>query len=131
MKRISIKRVIVLLVTASLFVLPSLDAHAQTIPIPLGDPAPGYNDPRSPALVPISASYVESLSCILVNFKYDLGEVDYELVNLSTSGTISGSIDSDSGSQIIMMSGAPGYYSITFTLSSGTQYYGEFEITSI
>lgn len=103
----------------------------SSVPIVLGDPNPDNSAPRSPALVPISASYVESLSCILVNFKYDLGEVDYELVNLSTSGTESGTIDSDSGSQIIMMSGDAGYYSITFTLSSGTQYYGEFEITSI
>ncbi len=131
MKTISFKRVYAFLVTACLFILPSMNARAQSIPIPLGDPSPGYNDPRSPALVPISASYVESSSCILVNFKYDLGEVDYELVNLSTSGTAYGTIDSDSGSQIIMMSGDAGYYSITFTLSSGTQYYGEFEISSI
>ncbi len=129
MKTINLKRVFILLVTVSLFVLPSLNAPAQSIPIPLGDPSPGYNDPRSPELVPISAIYVESFSCILVNFKYDIGEVDYELVNLTTNGTAYGTIDSDSGSQIIIMSGDVGYYSIIFTLSSGTQYYGEFEIT--
>ena len=108
------------------------DVLAQSsVPIVLGDPNPDNSAPRSPALVPISASYDEFLSCILVSFSYDLGEVDYELVNLSTSGTAYGTIDSDSGSQIIMVSRDAGYYSITFTLSSGTQYYGEFEISSI
>ena len=105
------------------------DVLAQSsVPIVLGDPNPDNSAPRSPSLIPISACYDEFLSCILVSFSYDLGEVDYELVNLSTSGTAYGTIDSDSGSQIIMMSGDAGYYSITFTLSSGTQYYGEFEI---
>ena len=105
------------------------DVLAQSsVPIVLGDPNPDNSAPRSPSLIPISACYDEFLSCILVSFSYDLGEVDYELVNLSTSCTAYGTIDSDSGSQVIMMSGDAGYYSITFTLSSGTQYYGEFEI---
>ena len=100
----------------------------SSVPIILGSLNPDNSAPRSPSLVPISASYVESLSCILVYFKYDMGEVDYDLVNITTSNTVSGTIDSDSGSQVIMMSGDAGCYSITFTLSSGVQYYGEFEI---
>ncbi len=125
------------LLSSILFIAPIAMTNAANsndgdgTPIPIHEIDPKNNIPRSPVLVPISASYDGFLSCILVSFSYDLGEVDYELVNLSTSGTAYGTIDSDSGSQIIMMSGDAGYYSITFTLSSGTQYYGEFEITSI
>ena len=56
MKKINLKRGFILLVTACLFTLPSMNVRAQSgIPIPLGESHPSSDNPRSPSLVPISA----------------------------------------------------------------------------
>lgn len=86
-------------------------------------PIPGPNSPRTP--VPISAM-VEG-SAVYVTFTDNLGDIDYELVNHTTAETVSGEVEG-SGLVRIPFSGNPGFYSITFTLESGMQYYGVFNL---
>ena len=88
-------------------------------PIPL--PAP--NSPRT--AVPISA--MVNGNTVYVTFTGDLGDVDYELVNLSTAETVSDQVEG-TGLVLIPFSGDAGTYTLTFTLESGMQYYGEFSL---
>ena len=90
---------------AVIALLPLLSCGNGAVSAELDDIESYIHERPDSALAILQACYDEFLSCILVSFSYDLGEVDYELVNLSTSCTAYGTIDSDSGSQVIMMSG--------------------------
>ncbi len=81
--------------------------------------------PRTPAVVPISA--MVNGSTLYVTFTGDLGDVDYELVNLDTAEIVSDQVEG-TGLVLIPFSGDPGSYTITFTLSNGVQFYGEFAL---
>ncbi len=81
--------------------------------------------PRSPEVVPISA--MVNGNTLYVTFTGDLGDVDYELVNLDTAEIVSDQVEG-TGLVLIPFSGDPGSYTITFTLSNGVQFYGEFTL---
>ena len=66
-------------------------------------------------------------SIVYVSFTGNLGDVDYELVNYDTSEVVPGQVEG-TGLIIIPFSGDSGSYGITFTLESGAQYYGEFDL---
>lgn len=84
--------------------------------------------PKSPALVPITCTLYASLSCLNVCFLSDLGTVSIDTEN-NSSGEASHLIcNAAAGVHCIPFSGTSGIWSITFTLSDSTQYYGEFEI---
>ena len=51
-------------------------------PFPIPDP----NIPRSPALVPISASYEPLLSSIILSFTSNLGVTEVDVLNTTTGG---------------------------------------------
>lgn len=81
--------------------------------------------PRTPVEIPISA--MVNGNTVYVTFTGDLGDVDYELVNLSTAETVSDQVEG-TGLVLIPFSGDAGTYTLTFTLESGMQYYGEFSL---
>ena len=86
-------------------------------------PLPAPNSPHAPVVVPISAEVIgNNLS---VTFTGNLGEVEYELVNLSTMEFETDQVEG-TGQVLIPFSGDSGSYTITFTLSNGVQYYGQF-----
>ena len=93
-------------------------------PFPIPDP----NIPRSPALVPISASYEPLLSSIILSFTSNLGVIEVDVLNTTTGGYDCCFIDTQFLSAIIPILLGPGHYIITFTLPSGRRYQGEFDV---
>lgn len=100
-----------------------------TVPIPVVD----HNelDPIHRSIIPIEAYYIALNSSICVTFSQNLGDMDVTVTNLTTGDSDDFEIVASIGSTLLPISGDTGYYRIDFILSSGTQYYGEFEITSI
>jgi len=104
------------------------DCGVTEILVGEGGSTEGGRDLRAPALVPLRAYYYASVSSILLNFRYDLGQVSMSIENLTT-GTISQSIVIGTpGIHWALISGVTGEYEITFTLSDGHEYIGSFEI---
>ena len=84
--------------------------------------------PRTPSMVPISATYNSMMSSILLYFESNLGEIEVEVLNTYTGYYDSGYINTLFLSAIIPITGGQGHYIITFTLPSGQQYQGEFYV---
>lgn len=83
---------------------------------------------HAPALIPIQATCYLTLNTIMVNFLYDLGSVGVEIEN-QTAGTCSQmTVNATQGVHPFLISGNAGHWTITFTISSGVVYYGEFDI---
>jgi hypothetical protein len=102
------------------------DSSIVISPIPGNNPDPPI--PRTPMFVPISASYDTMLTSVSLYFTHDLGEIEIEVLNSTTGGYNSGIVDSQYLSAIIPITMGPGHYTITFTLPSGQQYQGEFDV---
>jgi len=98
-------------------------------PIFINDKTSGGNkENRAPARIPIRCEYESYISSIIVTFTESLGEVDVEVINLTTGENLTGTISGEVGTQVIPISGTESDYTITFTLTSGFEYYGEFKI---
>lgn len=82
----------------------------------------------APALIPIQAAYYSSLSTIMVNFRFDLGSVFIEIENETTSEYDQTTVNATQGVHPFLISGTAGHWSISFTLSNGLRYEGEFDI---
>ena len=86
--------IIAILTTSPITATPATSFCPDTIividPLPEIPPSTG---PRSPALVPISASYEPLLSSVLLTFTSNLGEIEIEVLNTTTGGYDSGMID--------------------------------------
>ena len=91
-------------------------------------PNPNPNNPRSPALVPISASYEAMISTVFLTFTSNLGEIEVEVMNTTTGGYDSGTIDTQFLSATVPITMGSGHYLILFTLPSGQRYKGELDI---
>ena len=72
--------------------------------------------PRTSSIVPIAATYNSMMSSVILYFSSNLGDIEVE------------AIDTQFLPAIVPISGGPGHYIITFTLPSGQQYQGEFDI---
>jgi len=90
------------------------------------NPPPG--GPRSPALVPISASYEAMLSTLFLTFTSNLGEIEVEVLNTTSGGYDSGTVDTQFLYATVPINMGPGHYLILFTLPSGQRYKGELDI---
>ena len=86
---------------------------------------PGY---YAPALIPISAAYYASITTIMIYFRFNLGSVSVEIENQTTGEYSQTLVNATQGVHPFLISGTSGTWTITFTLSSGVQYYGEFDI---
>ncbi len=91
-------------------------------------PIPGNDIPRSPTVVPISASYEPMLSSVFLTFTSNLGEIKVEVMNTTTGGYFSDFVDTQFLYATIPIIMGPGHYILLFTLPSGQRYKGEFDL---
>ena len=89
---------------------------------------PSGSTPHSPGDIPIYCTFDTNTSCIYVTFFSNLGYVDLELENITTGEYNHSLVNSAPGGLIYPFSGTSGLWVITFTLSSGEEYTGEFSI---
>jgi hypothetical protein len=82
--------------------------------------------PRTPNIVPISGYVYENT--IYLFFSNDLGDVNVRIEDSFGCTILSTTVDSSDGSESIPFSGAPGIYTIYFTLEDNTSYIGRFEV---
>ena len=95
----------------------------ERVDILIVDPTSGVIH-RSPA--PITCWLEGEELC--ATFFENLGLVTVEIENLTTSEYTLTEVNSATGSAVFPISGNAGFWTITFSLSDGTMYYGEFEI---
>lgn len=81
---------------------------------------------RDPASAPIMCTLEEGY--LDVTFLINIGFVFIEIENLTTGEYTQTAVNSATGSAVFPISGNAGFWTITFSLSDGTMYYGEFEI---
>lgn len=79
---------------------------------------------RAPELIPITCTIEEST--LSVNFLDNLGYIVIEIENQATLEYSQITVNALAGPMVLPISGTSGNWTITFTLSSGVQYYGEF-----
>lgn len=101
------------------------DSSIVISPIPGNNPHPPI--PRSPSIVPISASYEASTASVILYFSHNLGEIEIEVLNTITGYYNYSVVDTLNMSAIISLNGGSGHYVIIFTLPSGQQYIGELD----
>ena len=82
--------------------------------------------PRTPTNIPI-VGYVLN-NTINLFFNDDLGQVLIVLEEAIDGVLLSTAVDTSEGFVCIPFSGAPGSYTLTFTLEDGTSYIGRFDI---
>lgn len=111
---------------ASVAIVPSQDSIIVIDPIPIL--FPDNNIPRLPVLVPISASYEPLLSSVLLTFTSNLGEIEVEVMNTTIGGYFSDFVDTQFLYATIPITMGQGHYILLFTLPSGRQYKGEFDV---
>ena len=95
---------------------------------PIADQLPSGPGPRMPAFIPISASYEATLSTLFLTFTSNLGEIEVEVLNTTTGGYDSGTVDTQFLYATVPINMGPGHYLILFTLPSGQRYKGELDI---
>ena len=85
---------------------------------------------KAPQVVPIQAAIqsVGGFTFVTVTFTATLGTVDIDITNHTTGQYLQGEMLAVPGTQSIPISGAPGWYTISFTLPDGRIYEGEFEL---
>ena len=97
-----------------------------TIPIEEGggnESGPTYRGP-----IPISCVLHLSTSVIEGNFFLDLGAVSVEIENQTTGEYSQTIVNAQAGPMFFPISGTVGFWTVTFTLSCGTEYLGMFII---
>lgn len=81
---------------------------------------------RGPEQSPI-VCYLSGIS-LQAAFLYAMGSVSAEIENESTGEYSQTTINATQGVHPFLISGNAGHWTITFTISSGVVYYGEFDI---
>lgn len=83
---------------------------------------------RVPALVPIEAYYDSFTSSVFISFMKNIGDADVVVFNSNNGETVETTVNAYYAPAVISVSGAEGHYTLYITLSSGAEYWGEFEI---
>lgn len=123
-----IKRIILflsLLCGISAFSLASSDDEQIEIVITDKDTVPSRPTHRAPSRIPLECYYDSGMNCVLVKFKSAVGEVMIDLYNSMTGESVNVTVLAN-GTQIVPCPGDEGYCTITFILSNGKQYFGNF-----
>lgn len=129
--QMNIKKTIILLCILVFCEIPY--AHPEE---PEGTPIPILRDtgieysvpPKAPGIAPLNCFYYSAVSTIITNFHYDLGLLSVEIENHTTGEYDISNVNVLAGTMAFPISGTPGHWLIRFTLPSGVQYYGEFDI---
>lgn len=82
---------------------------------------------RSPTFIPISGYVDTVLNMVFLNFSSPCGTVEASFCNLSTGDFLETTVNG-SGSVMIPAILPAGSWRVTFSLSTGAEYIGEFEI---
>ena len=122
------KKSILLAFAMSLVAILPLCAKEETKDIPIRSSNPDGLIFRSPVEEPILCSVDTDALYISVSFLLDLGYVTIEVENTTTGEYASSVVNSALLYSILPFTGSSGNWRITFTLSSGDIYVGEFEI---
>jgi hypothetical protein len=110
-------------ILASFVFAPSVRGD-EDVNIIIVDPnAPGAEVLHRDASVPITCTL--SSNCLYVTFLESLGSTSVEIENHTTGEYNQTVVNAQIGSTVFPISGTAGQWSITFTLSNGTIYYGE------
>ncbi len=78
--------------------------------------------------IPLEAYYDSFSATIVISFISDIGNVEISVSNMNTGEYLNDSINAFLAPAFVPVSGDEGVYSITFVLSTGEAYYGEFEV---
>lgn len=114
-----------LLCGISAFSLASTDGEQIEIVITDKGTVPSGPTHRTPSRIPMECYYDSGMNCVLVKFKSAVGEVMIDLYNSMTGESVNVTVLAN-GTQIIPCPGDDGYCTITFILSNGKQYFGDF-----
>lgn len=99
----------------------------EDVNIIIVDPnAPGAEVVHRDSCVPIICTL--SANCLSVTFLESLGQISVEIENHTTGEYNQTIVNAVTGPMVFPISGTAGQWSITFTLSNGTMYYGEFVV---
>lgn len=123
-----IKRIILFVFLLSgVSALPLASDGGDTIEIVITDTGGVPSSPthRTPSRIPLECYYDSGMNCVLVKFKSSVGEVMIDLYNSMTGESVNVTVLAN-GTQIIPCPGDDGYCTITFILSNGKQYFGDF-----
>lgn len=90
------------------------------------EPSGGHIN-RSQEEVPITCYVDADAGYLVVSFSGSIGNVSIDIDN-TTTGESSSSVVPGFGTSILYFSGTSGSWIVTFTLSTGEVYYGEFNI---
>lgn len=108
---------------------PTRDGGDDEIIVILEETSPDYSSPpKSPSFIPIGCVYSPALSSLVATYYQDLGSTSIEIENLTTGEYSQTLVNALAGPMVLSISGSAGQWIITFTLSSGTVYFGEFTI---
>ena len=100
---------------------------ADSTPIVIGNDNGEGIPNRAPVLIPISGYVDTSLDAAIITFNSPCGTVDVEFTNTTSGDTYRTSV-AGTGIVVIPVSLSSGLWYVTFTLSTGEEYYGEFTI---
>jgi len=76
---------------------------------------------HAPARIPMEVSYMSFASALKITYLYDLGDIEVNVTNHSTGEYLEGTMNATAGVTMLPISGAEGFYTITFTLPGGTE----------
>ena len=101
-------------------------------PIPIQVNEPGEEDDkngfRSPAIIPIQATWLNEEQCVEVVFLQSLGEVTIRFKNLSNMTVFTTVVDSACCNCFIPVLCGSAFYSIQFVTADGGDYLGFFNV---
>lgn len=115
-----------LLLSLSLMMTNLLQANEGTPIIIRVEPSGGHIN-RFQEEVPITCYVDTDAGYLVVSFSGSIGNVRIDIDNITT-GESSSSVLPGSGTSILYFSGTQGSWIVTFTLSTGEVYYGEFNV---
>lgn len=126
------KKIIILVISLLFLILPvswatGVDSEPETIPVTILTSSTVPTRPhRAPVYVPIQAYLWAESSTVSAIFLQVIGVVDILITNCTTGSIVNRHIDSSLGMVEIPFVCESGVYQITFLLSNGTGYIGEF-----
>lgn len=108
---------------------PTRDGGDDEIIVILEETSPDYSSPpKSPSFIPLGCVYSPALTSLVAIYYQDLGSTSVEIENQTTGEYNQTLVNALAGPMVLPISGSAGQWTIMFTLPSGVQYYGEFDI---
>lgn len=116
------------------FFISPFTAKAQDIPnedgeeieITITNNTPDNGPKRTPAVIPFTAYYYASISCVELCFLDIIGEVTVTMTNLATGYSSNFLVDSTNGSTFLPVPDYSGLWQILFVTEGGSNYSGYF-----